>query len=86
MLKFNMNLIGNLNKIVAYPDAMIEVKYRIGNRYRIASKVVNTPASHDTLRRSKPRHLQLTPTFKLGNTLKLESKTKVAQPIHACQN
>ena len=40
MFKFNMNLIGNLNKIVAYPDAMIEVKYRIGNRYKIASKAV----------------------------------------------
>ncbi len=40
MFKFNMNLIGNINKIVAYPDAMIEVKYRIGNRYRIATKAV----------------------------------------------
>ena len=34
-----------IEEIVAYPDAMIEVKYRIRNRYRIASKAVE--AKHD---------------------------------------
>ena len=29
-----------IEEIVAYPDALIEVKYRIRNRYRIASKAV----------------------------------------------
>ena len=29
-----------IEEIVAYPDAMIEVKYRIRNRYRTASKAV----------------------------------------------
>ena len=34
-----------IEEIVAYPDAMIEVKYRIRNRYRTEkqSKVDNTP-------------------------------------------
>ena len=34
-----------IEEIVAYPDAMIEVKYRIRNRYRTASKAVE--AKHD---------------------------------------
>ena len=34
-----------IEEIVAYPDAMIEVKYRIRNRYRTASKAVE--ANHD---------------------------------------
>ena len=29
-----------IKEIVVYPDAMIEVKYRIRNRYRTASKAV----------------------------------------------
>ena len=29
-----------IEEIVAYPDALIEVKYRIRNRYRTASKAV----------------------------------------------
>ena len=29
-----------IEEIVAYPDAMIEVKYRIRNRYRTVSKAV----------------------------------------------
>ena len=29
-----------IDEIVVYPDAMIEVKYRIRNRYRTASKAV----------------------------------------------
>ena len=29
-----------IEEIVVYPDAMIEVKYRIRNRYRTASKAV----------------------------------------------
>ena len=34
-----------IKEIVVYPDAMIEVKYRIRNRYRTASKAVE--ANHD---------------------------------------
>ena len=34
-----------IEEIVAYPDAMIEVKYRIRNRYRTASKAAE--ANHD---------------------------------------
>ena len=34
-----------IEEIVAYPDAMIEVKYRIRNRYRTASKAAE--AKHD---------------------------------------
>ena len=35
-----------IEEIVAYPDAMIEVKYRIRNRYRTASKAVEDGQYH----------------------------------------
>ena len=75
-----------IEEIVAY--AMIEVKYRIRNRYRTVSKAVEGGQYpvYVPPQRYKPRQLQFTPILQLGNTLQLESETKAAQPIHAGLN
>ena len=51
-----------IEEIVAYPDALIEVKYRIRNRYRTASKAVEAKAVHTIRRVVFPRERQASKT------------------------